>query len=83
MAPTRPKPQGDEPHYALLLTAAIALVGVAIANLDSIAGIITSFFLLTYSIVNWTCFFLSITGAPNFRPTWKCVVAGERGCVLR
>lgn len=63
--------KGDEPHYALLLTAGIALIGVAIASLDSIAGIITSFFLLTYSIVNWTCFSLSITGAPNFRPTWK------------
>ena len=67
-------PKGDEPHYALILTACIALIGVAIASLDSIAGIITSFFLLTYSIVNWTCFFLSITGAPNFRPTWKYVV---------
>jgi len=65
--------KGDEPHYALLLTAAISLIGVAIANLDSIANMITSFYLLTYSIVNWTCFFLAITGAPNFRPTWKYV----------
>ena len=66
-------PKGDEPHYSLIMTASIALIGVAIASLDSIAGIITSFFLLTYAIVNWTCFVLSITGAPNFRPTWKYV----------
>ncbi len=65
--------KGDEPHYALILTTAIALSGVAVANLDQIAGLTTSFFLLNYTVVNWTCFVLSITGAPNFRPTWRCV----------
>jgi solute carrier family 12 (potassium/chloride transporters), member 9 len=39
--------------------------------LNAIAPIVTVLITLTYSFVNFSCFFLSITGAPNFRPTFK------------
>ena len=42
-----------------------------IGDIDAIAPIITSFFCMSYALCNLTAFTLSVTGAPNFRPTWK------------
>lgn len=42
-----------------------------IGDLDIIAPIITAFFCMSYALTNFTCFALSITGAPNFRPTFR------------
>ena len=62
---------GDEPLVAVVGTWVIAQACVMIGNLDVIAPIITSIFCLSYALVNLTCFALSISGAPNFRPTFK------------
>ena len=40
-------------------------------DIDNIAPLITSFFCMSYALCNLTAFALSVTGAPNFRPTWK------------
>lgn len=38
-----------------------------IGDIDVLAPIATSFFLLSYALVNITCFVLSAMGAPNWR----------------
>merc|ERR1711871_794637 len=42
-----------------------------LGDLDVVAPLITSFFCMSYALCNLTAFVLSITGAPNFRPTWR------------
>uniref|UniRef100_A0AAY4ATJ5 Solute carrier family 12 member 7 n=1 Tax=Denticeps clupeoides TaxID=299321 RepID=A0AAY4ATJ5_9TELE len=44
-----------EPTWALLLTAAICEIGILIASLDSVAPILSMFFLMCYLFVNLAC----------------------------
>ena len=37
-------------------------------DFDRIAPVATTFFLISYSSINLSCFLLSISGTPNFRP---------------
>eukprot|EP00941_MAST-03F_sp_MAST-3F-sp1_P003037 g3037.t1 len=62
---------GDEPRRAVLFTWFIAQSCLFVGSLDILAGVLTSFFCLSYALCNLTCFALEITGAPNFRPTFK------------
>ena len=63
--------RGDEPRVAVLGTAFVALCLIMIGNLDVVAPIISAFFCMSYAMVNFTCFALIATGAPNFRPAFK------------
>lgn len=63
--------KGDEPRLAVLVTGAIAQVAILIGDLNSIAPIITTFFCMSYALVNLSCFLVSIAGTPNFRPRFK------------
>jgi solute carrier family 12 (potassium/chloride transporters), member 9 len=63
--------RGDEPLYAVMGTWFISQAAVLIGDLDVVAPVITSIFCLSYALVNFTCFALSISGAPNFRPMFK------------
>ena len=62
---------GDEPLVAVMGTWLISQGCVLIGDLDVVAPIITSIFCLSYALVNLTCFALSLSGAPNFRPMFK------------
>uniref|UniRef100_A0A7S2W762 Amino acid permease/ SLC12A domain-containing protein n=1 Tax=Mucochytrium quahogii TaxID=96639 RepID=A0A7S2W762_9STRA len=62
---------GDEPRRAVLFTWLIAQCACLIGDLDKIAPIISSFFLLSYGTVNLTCFLLDVSGTPNFRPHFR------------
>ena len=73
--------KGDEPQRAVCLTYAIAQCGVFIGDLDAVAPILTNFFLITYSLVNISCFLLTISGVVNFRPkftffSWQSALLG-------
>ena len=61
----------DEPRRATIFIFFAILGIVAIGELNAIAPVVTVLIALTYSFVNFSCFFLSITGAPNFRPTFR------------
>lgn len=61
----------DEPHFAMLATATLALVGVAIGDLGSVSGLVVSGFLTCYIVVNATCFFLFITRPQTVQQPWK------------
>ena len=64
-------PKGDEPRVALVLSYALAQLGFFAGNLNTISAIISNFFLLVYFFINFACFVLRVTGAPNFRPEFK------------
>jgi amino acid transporter len=78
-------PSGD-PRRAIALTFLISQTGVFAGDLDTIAPIITMFFLMTYGTVNLACFYESITHNPSFRPTfrlhhWSIALLGALGCL--
>jgi len=64
------KKNGD-PTWALLLTAFISFSGIMIADLDSVAPIITMFFLMCYAFVNVACALQTLLNTPGWRPTFK------------
>jgi len=75
-----------DPRRAIVLTFLIAQTGVMAGDLDTIAPIITMFFLMTYATVNLACFYESITRNPSFRPKfklnhWSLALVGALGCI--
>ncbi|XP_078794868.1 solute carrier family 12 member 7 isoform X13 [Oryzias latipes] len=60
-----------EPTWALLLTAAICEIGILIASLDSVAPILSMFFLMCYLFVNLACAVQTLLRTPNWRPRFK------------
>lgn len=74
-----------EPRRAILLTFLIAQIGVLAGDLDTIAPVITMFFLMTYATVNLACFYEGRSRNPSFRPTfrlnhWSVALLGALGC---
>jgi amino acid transporter len=75
-----------DPRRAIVLTFLIAQTGVLAGDLDTIAPVITMFFLMTYGTVNLACFYESISHNPSFRPTfrlhhWSIALFGALGCL--
>jgi len=75
-----------EPRNAIVLTFLIAQTGILAGDLNTIAPIITMFFLLTYGTTNLACFYESISRNPSFRPTfrlhhWSIALLGALGCL--
>eukprot|EP00069_Balaena_mysticetus_P006502 bmy_05111T0 len=60
-----------EPTWALLLTALICETGILIASLDSVAPILSMFFLMCYMFVNLACALQTLLHTPNWRPRFK------------
>uniref|UniRef100_A0A8C3TCR7 Solute carrier family 12 member 7 n=1 Tax=Chelydra serpentina TaxID=8475 RepID=A0A8C3TCR7_CHESE len=60
-----------EPTWALLLTACICEIGILIASLDSVAPILSMFFLMCYMFVNLACAVQTLLCTPNWRPRFK------------
>jgi len=76
----------NEPRRAIIVTFLIAQAGIMAGELDTIAPIITMFFLLTYGTLNLACFYESITRNPSFRPTfkfnhWSIALIGALSCL--
>ncbi|XP_006876963.1 PREDICTED: solute carrier family 12 member 7 [Chrysochloris asiatica] len=60
-----------EPTWALLLTTLICEIGILIASLDSVAPILSMFFLMCYMFVNLACAVQTLLRTPNWRPRFK------------
>ncbi|HDQ40209.1 MAG TPA: amino acid permease [Desulfonatronum sp.] len=76
----------NEPRRAIVLTFLIAQLGVMAGDLDSVAPVITMFFLITYGTVNLACFSEMRSRNPSFRPTfrlnhWTLALLGALGCL--
>lgn len=76
----------SEPRRAIVITFLIAQAGIVVGDLDSVAPVITMFFLITYGTINLACFFESVTRNPSFRPTfklnhWSVALLGTSSCL--
>eukprot|EP00854_Cymbomonas_tetramitiformis_P000584 gene584-985_t len=63
--------RGDEPLVALVLGWIVVQGFLFVGSLDALAPTTTLCFLLSYTTVNFACFVLTISGAPNFRPAFR------------
>ncbi|KAJ3438059.1 solute carrier family 12 cation cotransporter [Anaeramoeba flamelloides] len=63
--------QKNEPIRAYILTYVIAMLCVLFGDLDAIAPIITNFYLISYGMVNYACFSMSISSSIGWRPSFK------------
>ena len=75
-----------EPRNATVLTFLIAQACILLADLDTIAPLITMFFLITYGLLNLATFYEAITKNPSYRPRfrychWVTSLLGTIGCV--
>ena len=85
--------KGDEPRRALLLTYTITILVLLWsgnetggAALNTIAAIITMFFLYTYGMINLSAFIEDFGDNPSFRPRfrfyhWSTALLGALACV--
>jgi amino acid transporter len=78
--------RSGEPRRAIVLTFLVAQVGIFAGDLNTIAPIITMFFLMTYGTTNLACFYEIISRNPSFRPTfrlnhWSIALLGALGCL--
>jgi len=60
-----------EPHNATIITCAIAMIFVALGNVNAVAGIISMFFLVTYGSLSLISFLHHFGSSPSYRPTFK------------
>ncbi len=74
----------DEPIYATCLSGIIAIVFVAIGELDFIAQILTMFFMVTYGALCAVSFLEHFASNPSYRPTfhsrWYVSLVGAVMC---
>jgi len=61
----------EDPERAYYLTYAVALGCVMIGDLNAVAPLITMFYMITYAMINFACFELSISRSPGWRPYFK------------
>ncbi len=75
-----------QPRNAVLLTGAISVIFVLTGDLNSIAQLLTMFFLITYGMVNLVTFIEQGIGIASFRPSFKVPVwvplYGTLSCVF-
>ncbi len=60
-----------EPKNAMYVTAIIVLFGISLRNLNTIAPLLTMFFMITYAMVNVVALVEQTLGLPSYRPTLK------------
>ncbi|MCL2727303.1 MAG: amino acid permease, partial [Bacteroidales bacterium] len=68
---SRSKGQNREPYNASLVSFAIALLFVVLGDVDSVAGIISMFFLITYGTLCLISFLNHFGSPPSYRPRFK------------
>jgi amino acid transporter len=65
------KGKKSEPINATLITSVIALVFVIIGDVNTVAGIITMFFMMTYGSICMISFFEHFASDPSYRPSFR------------
>uniref|UniRef100_A0A3Q2Q9T3 Solute carrier family 12 member 2 n=1 Tax=Fundulus heteroclitus TaxID=8078 RepID=A0A3Q2Q9T3_FUNHE len=63
--------KNNEPLRGYILTFGIALAFILIAELNTIAPIISNFFLASYALINYSVFHASLANSPGWRPSFK------------
>lgn len=79
------KTKKGEPLNAILISSAISLVVIVLGNLNSLAVLLTMFFLTTYLMINLVVLIEQGTGISSFRPTMAMSILvpllGTLGCL--
>jgi solute carrier family 12 sodium/potassium/chloride transporter 2 len=60
-----------EPVNSMLITAIIVFIGISLRDLNTIAPILTMFFMITYAMVNIVVLVEQLLSLPSYRPTLK------------
>ncbi|KFQ62277.1 Solute carrier family 12 member 1 [Pelecanus crispus] len=63
--------KNNEPIRGYVLTFMIAMAFILIAELNTIAPIISNFFLASYALINFSCFHASYAKSPGWRPAFR------------
>ncbi|XP_074495642.1 solute carrier family 12 member 2 [Sebastes fasciatus] len=63
--------KNNEPLRGYVLTFAIGLAFILIADLNIIAPIISNFFLASYALINFSVFHASMANSPGWRPSFR------------
>ncbi|XP_060115837.1 solute carrier family 12 member 1 [Heteronotia binoei] len=63
--------KNNEPIRGYVLTFFIAMAFILIAELNTIAPIISNFFLASYALINFSCFHASYAKSPGWRPAFR------------
>ena len=78
------KRSGSEPVFGLLVTLVLALGAVFLGDLNSVATVVTMFFLSVYGIVNLVAALEKLSGNPSWRPRvdvpWWLSLLGALAC---
>lgn len=74
-----------EPFNAIIISSIISLIVIVAGNLNSLAELLTMFFLTTYGMINLVVFLEQITGVISYRPSMKMTIfvpiIGTLGCL--
>lgn len=87
LAPAKITSKGGNPWMAVVYTWGLVQLVLLAGKLNSIAGIVTVFYLMAYAAVDLACLALEWASAPNFRPTfqvfsWHTCLLGIISCFV-
>ncbi|KAM8953501.1 solute carrier family 12 member 9-like isoform 1-T1 [Pelodytes ibericus] len=87
LTPAKKTSRGGNPWVSVTISWFLVQLVLFAGKLNTIAAIVTIFFLLVYAAVGLACVALEWASAPNFRPTfryftWHTCILGILGCVV-
>nr|DBA26293.1 TPA: hypothetical protein GDO54_010574 [Pyxicephalus adspersus] len=87
LRPAKITSRGGNPWVSVVMSWFLVQMVLFAGKLNTIAAIVTIFFLLVYAAVGLACLALEWASAPNFRPTfryftWYTCILGILGCVI-
>lgn len=61
----------NNPRRGVLLSMSIALITIALGNLNIIAPVVSMFFLISYGLLNYATYYEARASSPSFRPRFR------------
>lgn len=87
LAPAKVVSGGGNPWGAVLYSWGLVQLVLLVGKLNTLAAVVTVFYLVAYAAVDLSCLSLEWASAPNFRPTfslfsWHTCLLGVASCLL-